>query len=286
MSPTIQIDLRAFERGITDYAAATGKELPDAITRQAGQLALHAGFHSPRGNRDSVAGLPDDKRGRDGRKNPADRGGKKATPWWPAFIQKVLNNGGFTLSLRRKAVGAERFKGYRDASTGKWNATQRTIGYKRLVAGAVGRDVKAADARRVSKKILARRMSTFGWLGAVFGAIAAEFGVTAGRRLPSGMRWAKWNKKHFWVSRQAQPGNLLAGFIIPFGGKRYAGDWPGGTRPNAAQSAQAKRGFALAALEASRDEVIRDMREHVRNILLFGRGYHKLPGFQPARRAA
>ena len=276
MMANIRVDLSEFETVMPEYVAAKKSTFAREITRQVGQLALRAAMNSPHGNKGSIDWIPSDARSRAGRTDPKNqRGGN--TPWWPAFIQKVLNNGGFVLRGRRKVrTAAERDAGYIDPATGRKISTRRTMGFSRLITNQAGGDVRRrGDLQRISKKILDRRASTFGAIGGMFGKIASEFGGSAGRRIDagsgvmSGMRFPKWGSAaKFWSSKEATADDLKAGFVLPFG-SRYASDWPDGKRPSREATALGKQRMAVAALEAGRDDVIADMREHIVNLMQF-----------------
>lgn len=254
MTGTIHIDLREFEAFLPQYAAAKKRDLASQITRQVGQLAYFGAAHAPKTDRRQIEALPGKVITRPGR--------KRSTEWWPAFIQKILSNGGYILHGRRKARGAEVSKGYRDpGGLRAFYGTQRTIGYNRLISNKPGGDARRkGDLQRVSKKILSHRIATIGWLRGVLGKVAGDFGINKG-----GNRTGKFRR--FWTSTTAAPDNLLAGFRIPFASNRYAGDWPGGTRPSQMQSALTKRQQAEDALTIARDEVILDMQKHVAAIM-------------------
>lgn len=259
MIGSIRVDLSEFESVMPAYVVAKKSNLARELTRQVGQLALCAGFNAPMGNKNSVYQLPYRTSSRAGRKDPKNRTGGN-TQWWPAFIQKILSNGGFSLRLRRKATAKEAAQGYTDPATGKHYSTRKTVGYSRLLTNkhfgnAANR--RSGDLQAMSKRILDRRNSTFGWMRAVFGRIATDFGVKVGKLE------GRKNSGKFWATKEATPDNLSAGFILPFESHRYAKDWPGGTRPSQMATALGKQAMAIEALETGRDQVIEDMRDEI-----------------------
>lgn len=256
MNVHVQVDTRDLDEAIGFYSLATGKGLAQSADRAVGQWAFFTAHRLPARNiaAGKIESLPTDIKPRDGR---------KAGVWWPAFIQKILNHGsGYKLHLRKAARGADANVRWTDPINGKMYSSRRTMGYDRWVKGNVGAKggVKAADARRVSRKILRRRLSTAGTHRALFGKIADSFGVVRHRAI---VGMGRPYLRRVWEESHARPDHLRAGFNLPFG-SRYKSDWPGGKRPSPSAAARARMQMCLTAVLDAKANVVKDMTDYAR----------------------
>lgn len=232
VSGEIKIDDRQFQQALREYTEASKRDWSYILNKQLGNVAARASGYAPQGNKSDIAGLP----GRE---------------WWPAFVQKVLKmKDGFTVTMRRKARGMERFVPWMDTATREMSFGRKTKGVKVKYRGNVGRDVKRAEAVRVSRAIIKRRMATVNSMRAVFGIAALKFGVPLGKFERKGRMFAL-------PGQLATPSRLTAWFKIPWSSKKKP--WPGGTRPDAAADVAMKKRIGTIALQRGIDFVAKDM---------------------------
>ena len=234
MPDLVRLDWAEWNRATLEYSAATRKTLADSQNRKMGDVALRASSFSPKADRSDIENIWQNK------------------DWWPKLIQKVIHmEGGFNIHGRRKARGEEANADWIDLPTGKTMHGRRTVGYDRKATGSY------ADAVRVSKRIIRRRLATVGMFRAIFGVVSLAFGKHAGRIERKGRNWL--------VVEYATPGKLQAAFEIPFT-KKGAG-WPGGTRPSPSADVAKKVEMGYAILQRAIDFVTLDADEYTQRRL-------------------
>ena len=225
MNASVSVDWREFDQAMVGYAAASRKDFAEISNKKLGDVALRASQLSAKASRESIANM-------------------FSRPWWPKFIQKVIHMaGGAMIHGRRKAVGAERDAVWTDLSTGKRIKGRKTVGFDRKATG------KYADAVRVSKQIIRRRINRIGMFKAVFAIAAMPFGKKTDKVERKGRNWL--------TVKLATPSNLMASFEIPFRSKKQP--WPGGTRPSASADVQRKVQIGYGFLQKGVDFVAKDM---------------------------
>lgn len=237
MTTGITIDTREFNRALMEYAVASKHDFAYILNKQLGNAAAMASSYSPIGNKSDIQALEKKK-------------------WWPAFVRKVTNlAAGFTLTMRRKAKGAQANVEWIDLPTGRRMYGRKTMGVKVKVKGWMGgSQASIANLKRVSKAIIRRRIAT--WKG----ALRAPFGIHA---LAFGARLGQFERKGrtFAMPRVlATPSQLWAMFVIPFKNKKNV--WPDsgyGHRPTPEEDVQWKQAMGKIILDRAFDYVSKDM---------------------------
>jgi hypothetical protein len=233
VSEAIKLDWREWDRAMVEYSAASHKDLADASNKKLGDVALRAAQIAPRADKGKIRSTGD----------------WHATPWWPKFIQKIIGMG-FNIHTRRRVRGVtvQRMKGrVHDVDSTKEEIAAaygaRTYGHDRQSSRS------NEDARRVSKKIIGRRLATVGMFRVVFALVASKFG--------KGVNRVERQGRNYLTFKLATPGNLLASFEIPFKNSKTA--WPGGTRPSPSADVQRKVMIGYTILQRAIDIVTIDM---------------------------
>jgi hypothetical protein len=226
MPTGITLDWKEFDRAMVDYAAASGKDFAEITNKKLGDVAMRAAQFSPKADKGKIRSTGD----------------WHTTPWWPAFIQKVIGKG-FKIHGRKKATGSDADVVWIDTPTGKKKRGRKTMGYDRMASAM------HADAVRVSKAIIKRRLATVGMFRAVFAIASMAFGKLAGKVERKGRNWL--------TVKYATLKNPTATFEIPFKNNRPA--WQGGTRPSPSADVQKKVSIGYTILQKAVDFVAADM---------------------------
>jgi hypothetical protein len=236
MSDGITLDWKQFDAALVQYTQQSRRDFADITNNKLGDVCFRAAQQSETASKDMIRNLFQTK------------------SWWPKFIQKVIHmQGGFNIHYRRrvKKSAVNRMKGlFPDIdSTREETAAaygQRSYGGDRKATGAY------ADAVRVSKKIIKRRVNTVGMFKAVFSIVAMRFGKRADRLERAGRNYATVIK--------ATPENLSASFAVPFRNTKSA--WPGGTRPSGNADVATKVRLGYKFLQRGINFVAADMDQY------------------------
>jgi hypothetical protein len=236
MSDGITLDWKQFDASIVQYEQYSHRDFADITNNKLGDVAFRGAQLSEKASKDLIRNIWHSK------------------SWWPKFIQKVIHmQGGFKIHYRRRVrkSAVNRMKGlFPDIdSTREETAAaygQRSYGGDRKATGSY------ADAVRVSKKIIKRRVNTVGMFKAVFSIVAMRFGKRADRLERAG--------RNYFTIVKATPGNLSAGFAVPFKNTKSA--WPGGTRPSASKDVATKVRLGYKFLQRGINFVVADMDQY------------------------
>lgn len=149
MNAAMTIDTREFDKAMAGLISTSSKDAADVITDNMADLFMTASKYAPAANRGDIQSLTQ----RD---------------WWPKFVQKVINRG-VTLKFRRKAEGKAAQAVWLDPVTGTRKKGRRTMSVHRSATKS------HADAVRVSKALIRRRLATVNAAKASLGWIATKF---------------------------------------------------------------------------------------------------------------
>jgi hypothetical protein len=219
MNVTAQVDLREFTAAMQRLSVISKRTFADVANDNMADLFLTASRYAPKADKGAVRNVSSER-------------------WWPAFIQKVIGTG-FNLRFRRSAKTAkQRNVTWIDTPTGAQKFGRRTFTIQRKA------NRNRADARRVSSKIIARRVNTVGGMRAVLGWVATKFN-------PGKVRsFYRKNLKHSYIY-PATPSKAIASAVVSFSNNKSP--WPNSPkaprgRPSPAQDVTQKESFAMAAL--------------------------------------
>ena len=168
MSTGIEIDFRQFDAAMVEYAAASKKTFAESLNRQLGNLAIHAIPLAKKAEAVQIRALTD-------------------VEWWPKLIAKLMGArmGGLV--------------GGRVAS----RAYQSQVAWKK--GDAAESKVYAAAAKKLSERIIRRRLGAVTFLKFFFGAMARAI---TGKRSGGGKEFAG-----FQVTYRPATDNSLTSFV-------------------------------------------------------------------------
>lgn len=235
MDAEIKVDWTEFDSAMKQYAGVSKRTFAEIINRKLGDVALQTSHIAVKAEKSAIQTFREWK--------ISDHGFAK-------FVQKVIHmGGGFNIHYRRRIKKKEvDFASWIDPVTKrKMSGRRKTAGVDRKATGAY------ADAVRVGKAIIRRRIATIGSFRAVFAVAALAFGKLAGKVERKGRNWL--------TVTYANENNLMATFVIPF--KNNKTPWPGGTRPPPEADVRKKATMGYGFLQKGVDIVTADMNQHV-----------------------
>lgn len=244
MNVTSQVDIREFVAAMQRLSVISKRTFADVANDNMADLFLTASRYPPKANATDIRAVQN-------------------RPWWPAFVTKVIGHG-FSLKSRVKAkTKAQRNVHWKDTPTGRINYGRDTMSVyrkaqikKKALRGMFSGQFKGqsdADAKRVSSKIISRRVATVNAMRATIGWVATKFN-------PGKVRsFRHKNMKHSYVY-PATPARAVAAAIISFTDKQP--QWPNSPksphgRPSPTENVSWKERVGIAAINRAAPEVTR-----------------------------